>query len=186
MSESDSVSLIIQEVKDGDERAINNIWDRFFPVLVHQAGRKLCEKGVRIADGEDVAISVFESFFRAAKNGRFPDLHDEQGLWRLLSTMTRRKVVDWIRKQSVRPTVAGSHPVDQLQSPNASPAFELVFGEEIERLVNLLPEKYQPVARKKLECCSNREIADALGISIPTVERYVHNIRRIWAKERDD
>lgn len=62
------------------------------------SGQRLTHERCGVADGEDVAISVMESFFRAAKNGRFPDLNDRDGIWRLLSTMTRRKVIDLIRK----------------------------------------------------------------------------------------
>lgn len=179
MSADESVRQIIREVKTGDEDAINAIWDRCFPEMVRQAGQKLASKGVRIADGEDVAISVFESFCRAAQNGRFPDLHDNDGLWRLLSTMTRRKVIDWIRKQSVRPAVSDAEPLEQIAGTDGGPEIALILADETEYLLNQLPEKYRHVALKKLECYSNREIADLLDISLPTVERRLRGARGI-------
>lgn len=183
MNTDDSVNQMLNEVRNGDNDAINAIWDRCFPDLVRQAGRKLARKGVKIVDAEDVAISVFESFCRAAQNGRFPDLDDKNGLWRLLSTMTRRKVIDWMRKQTSRPLPVESVQLEAISQSTDDPGIELMIAEETTRLISLLPDKYRPVAYKKLEGCSNREIARSLEISEPTVERHLRFIRNVWAKE---
>ena len=45
----------------------------------------------RMADEEDVAISVFGTFCLAAEDGRFPNLADRDSLWRLLVKMARTK-----------------------------------------------------------------------------------------------
>ena len=68
-----SMSLVVRAVKLGDEEAVRHIWKRYFPELVRLAGQRLTNERNGLADGEDVAISAMESFFRAARKGRFPD-----------------------------------------------------------------------------------------------------------------
>ena len=52
-----------------------------------------------MADEEDVALSVLDSFCRAAQDGRFPDLADREGLWRLLLHKTVHKAIDLARHE---------------------------------------------------------------------------------------
>ena len=55
-----------------------------------------------------VLTSVMASFFEAAQAGRFPDLNDQDGIWRLLSQMTRRKVIDHVRRNHLDRHVAAA------------------------------------------------------------------------------
>src|SRR5205823_639553 len=53
----------------------------------------------RAADEEDVALSAFASFCRAAEAGHFPQLADRDDLWRLLVTVTERKALNLVRDE---------------------------------------------------------------------------------------
>ena len=97
MSDEGRVTHWIQEVKKGDSDAASALWERYFERLVRLARSKLDGMPRRIADEEDVALAAFHSFCKAAAGGRFPDLADRDGLWRLLLQMTARKTVDLIR-----------------------------------------------------------------------------------------
>ena len=94
MEDKGSVTHWIHAIKKGESAAANALWEHYFDKLVRLARRKLDGMPRRIADEEDVALSAFDSFCRAAKKGRFPDLADRDGLWRLLIQMTVRKAVD--------------------------------------------------------------------------------------------
>ena len=129
---------------------------------------------------------------KAAQAGRFPNLRDSDGIWRLLAEMTRRKVVDHVRRNSARPTVGESalkndsnlgQPLEGLASDNPSPAMIAMVTDQIERMLTVLPEKYHPVALKKLECLTGPEIARECGIHLSTVERRLRIIRGFWARE---
>ena len=85
MSSDDSFSRWIDEVKQGNSSAAERIWAQCFPQLVLFARDRLRGLPRRAADEEDVALSAMDSFFRAAERGRFPDLADRDGLWRLLT-----------------------------------------------------------------------------------------------------
>ena len=97
MTDERSVTHWIHEIKKGESAAASALWERYFDQLVRLARRKLRGMPCRVADEEDVALSAFDSFCRAAAKGRFPDLADRDSLWRLLLQMTARKAVDLIR-----------------------------------------------------------------------------------------
>jgi RNA polymerase sigma factor (sigma-70 family) len=144
-----------------------------------------------MADEEDVALSVMKSFFEAARAGRFPELHDSDGIWRLLCCMTRRKVIDYIRRTAARPvqgeSVFGSSPdMRSIASNDPTPAMNAMIRDQIERMLTALPEKYHLIALKKLECMTVPEIAQHCGVHISTVERRLRIIRAFWAKEMGD
>src|SRR5690606_713998 len=68
--------------------------------LVRVARARLRDEPRRSADEEDVALSVFDSFCRAAASGRFPELADRDSLWRLLVRMAARKAIDLQRHEN--------------------------------------------------------------------------------------
>ncbi len=53
----------------------------------------------RMADEEDVALSAFESFYRRAEQGQFPQLEDRDDLWQLLFVLTVRKAINLVNYQ---------------------------------------------------------------------------------------
>jgi hypothetical protein len=91
MPSDDSVSTWIEGLKVGQETAAERIWARFFSRLVVLARRRLQAMPRRVCDEEDVIASVFDSFFRRARQGQFPRLHDRHDLRHLLVAITERK-----------------------------------------------------------------------------------------------
>ena len=94
-----SISQWVLGAKRGDSQAIGALWQCYFERLVRLARQKLAAAPRRVADEEDVALSAFASFCRAAQAGRLPDLADRQGLWRLLIRLTAEKAVDQARRK---------------------------------------------------------------------------------------
>lgn len=199
MTRDDSVSRWIEEVKLGNPDGAQAIWERDFPQLVRLARDRLCGVPQRSADEEDVALSALDSFCRAAEAGRFPDLADREGLWRLLARMTARKVTDLVRHEG-RQGRGGGHVVGESAFPAAdstwgepglgrlagsdpSPEIAAIVAEETQRLLGELEPELQRIALAKMEGYTNPEIAVRLQISVRTVERRLHLIRRIWEQE---
>ncbi len=89
-----SVSRWMGDLQAGDPAAAQPLWERYFDRLVRLAGARLRAVGTTSAeaDGEDAALSAFDCFCAGAARGRFPDLADRDGLWRLLVVITARKV----------------------------------------------------------------------------------------------
>ncbi len=94
-----SVTQLIDHLKQGESQAATEAWDRFFDRLVVLARRRLGNAPRRLADEEDVALSVMGTLIDGAAKGRFPKLQDRNELWKLLLVITRQKAVDQIREE---------------------------------------------------------------------------------------
>jgi DNA-directed RNA polymerase specialized sigma24 family protein len=94
-----SISQWIIGAKEGRSQAIDALWGRYFDRLVRLARRQLAAQPRRAADEEDLALSAFASFCRAAEEGRFPDLSDRDDLWRLLVTIAVAKIEGFTNKE---------------------------------------------------------------------------------------
>ena len=188
-----SVTRWIDLLKAGDALAAQRIWERYFQRLVWLARQKLQGNRPRAADEEDVALSAFDSFCRGAETGRFPELMDRDGLWRLLVVLTNRKAAHLMRdegrqKRGGKAGVKGSGEeavqLDQILSREPTPEFAAQVAEEYRRLLDSLGGKeLESVALWRMEGYSNDEIAGKLGCTPRTVERKLHIIRGLWEKE---
>ena len=94
MEPEGSVTHWVETLKGGDRVAAQRLWDAYFRRLVSLARSRLRGVSRRVADEEDVALSAFDSFCRAAEGGRFPRLNDRDDLWQLLVVITVRKACD--------------------------------------------------------------------------------------------
>lgn len=74
--ESLSVTAWLKALKKGDAAAAQELWQRYFTKLIDQAEARIrnCPQGS--LEAEDIAVSVFESLWRGANEGRFQDLHN--------------------------------------------------------------------------------------------------------------
>ena len=195
MADNGSVSEWIAEIQRGNEESIPLLWERYFPELVRVARDALRLTHDRMATGEDVALSAFDSFVEAMRSGRFQRLEDRHDLWRLLSEMTRRKAVDLIRRGlrakrgggNVRGESAlragGGSGVEAwggIACDDPTPSLALMLAEDCEHLLELLSPPLRDLALRKLEGHTNREIAAELGCSVATVERRLAIVRQRW------
>jgi DNA-directed RNA polymerase specialized sigma24 family protein len=194
-----SISQWVLGAKRGDSQAIGALWQCYFERLVRLARQKLAAAPRRVADEEDVALSAFASFCRAAQAGRLPDLADRQGLWRLLIRLTAEKAVDQARRKGrvkrgggrVRGESAFAHgdhsSIDQglaqIIGDVPTPEFAAMVAEECARLLRQLNDDLRPVAVAKMQDYTNEEIAQSLCCSLSTVERSLRLIRKIWQQE---
>lgn len=92
MLTDDPVTLWIDELRGADDDAAKKLWDYFVSRLHVLARKKLDSQSRSVYDEADAAQSAFRSFCMVVSAGRFPDLRDRAGLWRLLLTITSRKI----------------------------------------------------------------------------------------------
>ena len=191
MSSEGSVTRWLGALRAGDPAAAQPLWERYFHRLVGLARQRLFGARRRAADEEDVALSAFDSFCRAAEAGRFPELADRDGLWRLLVTVTARKAAHLARDEGRQKrgggAVAAADPevvLAEVLSREPSPAFAAEVAEECRRLLAGLGDPdLEAVALWKMEGYDNAEIAAKLGCAPRTVERRLQLIRKLWEKE---
>ena len=191
-----SITHCLHLLRQGDEESVRLIWERYFPRLVEQARLTLGGAARRTADEEDVALSAMDRFCKAAQEGRYPDLADRNGLWRLLLRITTRRALDLARRErrqrrggdAERKALTGAEAeVGRLASVPAnepSPAFAAEMAEACRGLLGRLPDTdLRTLAVAKLEGYCNQEIAELLGSSLRTVERRLQLIRDLWQTE---
>jgi DNA-directed RNA polymerase specialized sigma24 family protein len=195
-----SVSHWIGELKVGDAEAAQHLWERYFEALVRLARTKLGATPRRESDEEDIALSAFQSFCEGAANGRYPRVDDRYGLWRLLVTITVRKVLDQSERQGRKKrgggrvrgesVLVGGDPeqrgagIEQVVGREPTPAFAAMVADECRRLLEALgDETLRRIALLRMEGYSDPEIAATLGCGLRTVGRKLELIRKAWLRE---
>ena len=194
--DDDSVNNWIDDVRDGRSTAAMQIWHHYFDRLVRAARARLRGQDRAMADEEDIVVSVFESFYRAAKEGRFPELSGRDELWRLLLKMSARKIVDKQRRENRQRRGAGQ-PAHSLQDAqgDAGLAIQVIGNEPTPEMVAMMTESVErlfahlgdgplrEIAVAKLEGFSNSELARRFACSERTIERRLHLIREKCRQE---
>jgi DNA-directed RNA polymerase specialized sigma24 family protein len=194
------VTQWVNELKAGDRgEAPRMLWQRYFERLARLADSHLRAAARGPADGEDVALSVFDSLFQGLAAGRFRDLGNRDDLWRLLVTITARKAHNQRRNERRKKRGGGrvvgegalvgademnNDFMTQVLSREPTPEFAAMVGEEYRRLFgSLAADSLRVVAVLKLEGYSNEEIARSLDCGLRTVERKLEVIRKRWTAE---
>jgi DNA-directed RNA polymerase specialized sigma24 family protein len=193
-----SVTQWIGDLQAGGDSAAQHLWERYFHRLVHLARARLraVRRAGAIADEEDAALSAFDSFCRGATAGRFPQLADRDGLWRLLVVITLRKVLGQVGRQAARkrgggPLVgeaallgrdaAAAGGLDQIAGAEPSPELAALAVDEYRRLRDGLgSEALRQVLDLRLEGYTREEIAQRLGCAERAVKRKLDVIRETW------
>jgi DNA-directed RNA polymerase specialized sigma24 family protein len=191
-----SITHMLGKLRLGEDEAAREIWDRYWPRLVGLARDRLRGAPRRVADEEDVALSVFDSFCRRAAQDGFRQLDDRDDLWQLLVMLTARKalrLVDHERRQKrgggqvkaeVDLSPGGPEEgalLDRITGREPDPELAAQVADECSRLLHLLTdEQLRRIALWKMEGYTNAEVAAKLGCDERTVERKVREIRRLW------
>jgi RNA polymerase sigma factor (sigma-70 family) len=197
--DDDPVTQWIEGLKAGDEVAVAELWNRYFDRLVQLARQRLRSTPRRVADEEDVAVSVFRCLCAGAEHGRLAEISDRGDLWRVLVTMTLRKAIDQQRRLSGKKRGAGkvrgesvflrksgdegTPGLQQFGDSIPTPQMMVIIEEEGLRLLDALEDtKLRQIAIWKLEGYTNDEIAAKLDLTTRSIERKLQRIREKWSQ----
>ena len=200
MSVDDGVTLWLRQLEAGDQDAARLLWQRYYRELVELARARLGQTPRRIADEEDIALSVLRSLCEGAAQGQFAAVVNRRELWQLLATITVRKVINQqrllkkqkrgggrVRGDSVLEAKGGDSwgaGFDEILGDAATPEVLAIAVEEYQRLMRALDDdRLRTIAERKLEGHQNEEIADRLGLACRSIERKLQRIRQIWEAE---
>lgn len=192
-----TVSEWIEQLRIGRESAATKLWDHFLEKLTLHVKNRLRTARKAISDEEDVVLDTVEACFRALREQRYPRIKNREDLWKLLAVIAERKAIDQIRKSkkgvdgirgkvSFRVMSDTSSVADGMQEwpcSEPTPEFAAIFAENLYEYLDRLNDHLKQVALLKMEGYKNSEIAEKIGRSIPSVERYLKLIRATWTDE---
>jgi DNA-directed RNA polymerase specialized sigma24 family protein len=198
MSSDDPVTLWIEELRNADEAAAQNLWNHFVARLYELGRKKLRPETRRVYDEEDAAQSAFHSVCAGIAEGRFPDLGSRENLWHLMAVITARKVAhrhrhDQQQSRNVHRNLTYSifeqsrvaHPAGALAtvSREPTPEFAAEFVETCEFLFQSLDDPaLKQVVTLRMEGYTDAEVAERLRCSRRTVQRRLVVVRRHWGR----
>lgn len=189
----------LQELSQNNEEATQQLWELYFEKLVRLARRKLDGLPLRTTDEEDIALSAMYSFCRGMAAHRFDGIAEAGELWKLLVTITARKVCAQrrlhfaqkrgggkVRGESIfintsdhdSPHDAG---IGEVLGREPTPEFAAGFAENCRVMIDALEdETLKQIVILTLEGYRVPEIAEKLGCARRTVERKLHIVREKW------
>lgn len=200
MTNSESVVLWLQELKQGNRNAANALWDRYSRRMNQLAKARLRTAKHGGFDEEDVTLSAFENFCRAIQDGRYSELDGSEGLWHLLATFTLRKANDRLKVEAaekrggnqetphdVHTYLGGADSrLDKMPTKELGPESAALMAEECTRLLSLLNDpELESLVMLKLEGYTNDEIAERLGYTRRTIQRMLNLVRDAWKDQTD-
>jgi DNA-directed RNA polymerase specialized sigma24 family protein len=125
------------------------------------------------------------------ERGRFPELFDRDGLWRLLVLLTARKAAHLLRDEGRQKrggrcstTTPEDFSLDEVVGHEPTPAFAAQVAEEYRRLLATLADtELESIALWRLEGYTVEEIAARLQCAPRSVKRKLQLIRHLWERK---
>ncbi|MBI1902587.1 MAG: RNA polymerase subunit sigma-24 [Planctomycetia bacterium] len=189
MSPDSAFRQLMHRLRRGDQDAAQVVFERYVNRLHGMARRKLHGPVRAKVDPEDVAQSVFKSFFRRQKGGFF-QIGSDEDLWALLACITARKCGRLNRFFRKHKRNVGRELTQQLASADSAAVWE-VQGEDptpaevaqVADLVQSLLASFElPVHRQiiqlRLQGFTQGEIADEVGRAEVTVQLVLRSVRQ--------
>ena len=187
-----SVTRLLHRLRTDDPDAAGEVWRRILRAPAAVGPSQLAALPHRAVDEEDVLVSVFDRFFRAAKQERFARLADRDDLWQILLVLTDARWPTTIggdggQARRRRLGSSASRPrsdlrefVDREPGPGVRRRLQRPSGPHLSQLGESTTRE---VALLRMEGYETREIAGHLGISLSSVERKLRVVREVWQEE---
>jgi RNA polymerase sigma-70 factor, ECF subfamily len=193
VSDDDSLNRLLSGLRAGDDTAAKALFEKYANRLIFLARSRLDRKLRQKFDAEDIAQSVFRSFFRRQMAEPF-NFESWGGLWGMLVVITIRKCgkradLFHAARRDVRREIHPPHVGDDTEVlwdfPCGVPTPDEVVAvaETVERVMSRLDERTQKVMSLRLQGFSLAEIAQAIARTERSVQRALHEIRAQLGRE---
>lgn len=203
--DDDDVMRWFRDLEAGDSAAAHQLWNTLAQRIERFAAKHLSPNERKVANEEDITLSVFKSVMLRAEKGEFLQVQNFSELWGLLLTITKRKVLNHLRNHR-RQKRGGGRVLGEgdLQAGDAdsssqnfglanvadsvpNPQLEVLTMESIDGLLKSLGDaELQQVVVLKFAGHSNEQIAKEIKRSVATVERKLKMVRSIWSQQPQD
>jgi RNA polymerase sigma-70 factor, ECF subfamily len=183
MADAPDDLIVFELFRAGDDAGAKELFDRYVEQVMKLARRRLSRTMARRVDAEDIAQSVFRTFFVRARKGQF-QFEEAEDLCKILARITVHKTLRQIayHKRAKRDTGAESGADTQELLLNrlaggATPEDAAIFVDELEHLFQKLQPTERAILELRMEGYNNLEIADKLGISDRKIRRLMERVK---------
>lgn len=167
--------LLVQEIKNNNEKAFESVFKKYFSVLTMYAKKYVMDFDV----AKDITQDTFIKFYEKRE-----DIEIHTSLKSFLYTSVRNKCLDHIKLNKIR-----DQHKDQIkyqasissEDEDAEHIKRTELQEKIYKILKTLPTKNQKIfMMSRIQGKTNQEIADELGLTKRTVETHISNaLKRI-------
>lgn len=195
MKHNETITNWIVGLGNGDERAVEIMFNKYFERLIRLAVRKMHGLDCVARSGEDIAISAIKSLCFRARDKEL-SIENENDLWSCLFRITTRKACAErrksfaVRRGSNKPLVSGLQTGDDsddaifnyVAGREPPPELALQLAENADELLNLFRESstQYSIASLKLQGFSIQEIADKVGLMPRTIFWHLSQMQHKW------
>ena len=195
MAEESSFDELLERLRKGEEDAARQIFEQYAKRLVGLARVHLDSSVRRKVDPEDVAQSVFKSFFVRIREGQF-DLENRDSLWNLLVVITLRKCGHKVRdlhrqrhdiRKEVVPRGADDESASSWQAlaPGPTPSEAAILAETVDQVFADLKERERQIVELYLQGYEIAEIQAHVRRSEYTVRDVLKRLRKRLKRQCD-
>jgi RNA polymerase sigma-70 factor (ECF subfamily) len=185
---NNQLRLLIAKARSGEPHAETILFDRYVGRLNRLAQARLSQKFGRRVDADDIVQSVYISFFRYLRIGRY-EFQTSGDLWRMLAVITIRTVnrqVQWhtAEKRSIlaeRNITPHSDPPRDEFGRQEAPDRIAEVSDELNHLFAARPATHRAIVELRLK----GEPISAIAQTVPCCQRTVHRVLAQFRRDFD-
>ena len=168
---------LLTRYRSGDQDAAGLLHERYAARVTKLAQQWMSEDLKTRLDADDVAQSVFRTFFRRVSGGQY-NAPEQEELWRLLLTIALNKMRNSAsRHRAAKRGVGRTTSLEPDAVSDIDPQSEVVIKMLVEEVLLQLGPEQRDLVRMRIMGCTVDEIAEASQRSKRSVERTLQEFR---------
>jgi RNA polymerase sigma-70 factor (ECF subfamily) len=191
MPDTSQARVLLERWKDGDEDAARELFQLYEDRLLNLARQRISQRFGGRLDPEDVVQSVFRTFFKRTRDGKF-HIEKSDDLWKLLARITVHKTFRQIAfHQAAKRNVnlekcQGGDPQDHvltLLDRGPTPQMANQFVDQVEHFLKQLRPEHRQILELRMQGYKDVEIAQKVNVSDRTIRRVMEQVRSLAEQE---